>query len=399
MRPSPPTPFPTSSHPRPRKPGSVINVVGAAPGFNFQPVESASTLTFTSTSGPVSASTWAHGIASPSIGQGDNGLFLTVPAYDADEEDEEDQDPPGDQDSDQVCEDGGGGAWASSTQYHLYQYQQPHKSLDLSTQVVSLDDLDDYISDDPNMPDDAGAPLANYMDVVNLLSNGMESEDEMTPDLNTDVGIHLDHPDSSGHEDEADDDASDHDDPSQQPSPPTENLSMPPHVPMIAGLLGILSQSPPSQTASDIPDMLASAEQPGPEPLSAAALEWLDNPHPTGLTNPNPNMLGPGNHGLTDFLYRWARQSRPMPNMIRQVGRFPWPNKINALSSKEVTQFSYHDLDGDFCDMQGIDWDDLGVTRREARKRRFLTYKNYVNNEGSDVWRVSAPIPFVADDT
>ncbi|KAF7913781.1 uncharacterized protein EAF01_000187 [Botrytis porri] len=37
------------------------------------------------------------------------------------------------------------------------------------------------------------------------------------------------------------------------------------------------------------------------------------------------------------------------------------------------------DLQGEECDIQRIDWDDLGVTRLEARQRRRATYKNYTN--------------------
>ncbi|TGO38808.1 hypothetical protein BHYA_0067g00390 [Botrytis hyacinthi] len=37
------------------------------------------------------------------------------------------------------------------------------------------------------------------------------------------------------------------------------------------------------------------------------------------------------------------------------------------------------DLQGDECDIQRIDWTDLGVTRLEARQRRRATYKNYTN--------------------
>ncbi|TEY51304.1 hypothetical protein BOTCAL_0267g00120 [Botryotinia calthae] len=37
------------------------------------------------------------------------------------------------------------------------------------------------------------------------------------------------------------------------------------------------------------------------------------------------------------------------------------------------------DLQGEECDIQRIDWKDLGVTRLEARQRRRATYKNYTN--------------------
>ncbi|KAK4242348.1 WD40-repeat-containing domain protein [Achaetomium macrosporum] len=106
--------------------------------------------------------------------------------------------------------------------------------------------------------------------------------------------------------------------------------------------------------------------------------------HPFSLSNPNPAVIGPSNYGLTDFLRHWARQSRVM-----QLARSscPWPARVNSLDDDtQLSWVGYDDLDGDQCDFQGIDWEDLGVTRRDARERRLLTYANYVNVPGSDRW-------------
>jgi hypothetical protein len=106
------------------------------------------------------------------------------------------------------------------------------------------------------------------------------------------------------------------------------------------------------------------------------------------VSNPNPTTIGPSNYGLTDFLRHWARQSRILSNASR--GPCPWPARVSSLETSQPASIEYEDLEGDQCDFQGVDWDDIGVTRRGARERRLLTYSNYVNIPGSDRWTVSA---------
>ncbi|KAK4128219.1 WD40 repeat-like protein, partial [Parathielavia appendiculata] len=107
------------------------------------------------------------------------------------------------------------------------------------------------------------------------------------------------------------------------------------------------------------------------------------------VSNPNPTTIGPSNLGLTDFLRHWARQSRILQGMAR--GICPWPAKINSLETSQAASVEYEDLEGDECDLQGVDWEDIGVTRRDARERRLLTYSNYVNLPGSDRWTPNLP--------
>lgn len=115
----------------------------------------------------------------------------------------------------------------------------------------------------------------------------------------------------------------------------------------------------------------------------------FDGNHPTALSNPNPNTLGPENPGLIDFLRHWAWQSRCLQGLARERGHYPWLPQVNLQASERVPYIGGNHLEGDRFDFQGIDWMKLGVTRREARERRLLTYKNYVNKPGSDRWQVS----------
>lgn len=118
--------------------------------------------------------------------------------------------------------------------------------------------------------------------------------------------------------------------------------------------------------------------------INQAATAWTD---PLSFSNPNPATIGPSNYGLLDFIRLWARQGR-----ISQVVRdnYPCPIRASRLEETQPSRIEYEDLEGDEFDFQGVDWDELGVTRASARERRLLTYSNYVNVAWSDRWKVSA---------
>lgn len=122
--------------------------------------------------------------------------------------------------------------------------------------------------------------------------------------------------------------------------------------------------------------------------------QHFPNAHHPQLLHPNAiaNALIPENYNLYDFVRVWAWQHAAWQGSPRERGRHPWPKSIEPQMTKNVSQVDYMDLEGDKCDVQGINWDDLGVTRSDARERRLLTYKNYVNVSGSDRWQVSVPI-------
>ena len=62
----------------------------------------------------------------------------------------------------------------------------------------------------------------------------------------------------------------------------------------------------------------------------------FDGNHPTALSNPNPNTLGPENPGLFDFLRHWAWQSRCLQGLARERGRYPWLPQVNLQASERV---------------------------------------------------------------
>ncbi|KAF3358166.1 hypothetical protein VDGD_03142 [Verticillium dahliae] len=97
-----------------------------------------------------------------------------------------------------------------------------------------------------------------------------------------------------------------------------------------------------------------------------------------------PTSLGPENHGLNEFLRiwalsdRWGSSSMPGPRLDR----------ISAQLAAKPMRMSYEELDGEGMDLQGLDWEDIGVSRKYARERRKLTYKNYTNKLDSDKWKI-----------
>jgi hypothetical protein len=85
------------------------------------------------------------------------------------------------------------------------------------------------------------------------------------------------------------------------------------------------------------------------------------------------------NLSLGDFLATWSRNiSREEEPRRRTRGpALPAIEKQRDLTDLEPMEPRY--LQGDKCDIQRLDWEEIGVTRLEAREMRRQTYKNYTN--------------------
>ncbi|KAK0729382.1 hypothetical protein B0T21DRAFT_211580 [Apiosordaria backusii] len=232
-----------------------------------------------------------------------------------------------------------------------------------------------YLSEESDFSDGAGTPLVNhYSDVLNLLSHDMDIESASE----TDAGI-----DYSSHEEDAVLDGNQlgtniGPEPSLQSG---DDVFFDAQPPVVAPMVHYMTGAPyhPIPPPAPNPPMIH-------HPIMTT---WFEGGHPVALTNPNPVTLGPSNYGLSDFLHHWARQSNMLQGLVR--GRAPWPAHINELGSSKTTCIKRDDLQGDRCDFQGINWDYLGVKRKDARERRLLTYNNYVNIPGSDKWTPDLP--------
>ncbi|KAK3397739.1 WD40-repeat-containing domain protein [Sordaria brevicollis] len=248
--------------------------------------------------------------------------------------------------------------------------------------------LDGYLSDDVDMSDDAGAPLVDYLQVANLLTNDMDT------DVSDAGGDHGNFPYELSMEPENEDSISmtsslsDEEQFSQYPPAPPA-----PFTPFTLGLVNQMLATngqgwPSTTTATQVISGIINQVHPQLPPTTL-----LDTfPHPThGPNFHSMTSLGPNNHCLTEFLYTWARPDHREQGVHLPRGPYPWPSRIADLASQKLSQTHYTDLAGDQCDFQGVDWEELGVTRQEARQRRLLTYRNYVNVPGSDRWDENCP--------
>lgn len=259
-----------------------------------------------------------------------------------------------------------------------------------------MSDVDDNNNDDDDDDDDlsgGGAPI-DILSITNVLSHGLMGLDD--DDLETA---------STGTAD-LDQGNSEH---SVMPNQIFEHPPSPPLPP----LHGSIPQVPISyQHPLLLPHMASVAQHP--QHLASTIQQTVsqDPPQDEEQTN-NPNdhhvqilhhpqaihnnafsnsatALGPENYNLTDFIRVWSWQTGTWQGLPRERGRYPWPERIVQQLSQNVSHVDYADLEGDRCDVQGLDWEDLGVTRSEARERRLNTYKNYVNIPNSDRWQVRA---------
>ncbi|KUI54045.1 hypothetical protein VP1G_01320 [Cytospora mali] len=234
--------------------------------------------------------------------------------------------------------------------------------------------LDDYSSDDHDLED--GGVAVNYGDLTNILTQGMDMDYDSDPE----DGLGFPHVGLSN---------------ASSPPPPLMNPL--PHYGSVPGPLLPHHQAPSalfmtsiSTTQPHQPESTPGQVQEPNNNTTPHLVTLLHHPaivHGNILGNPNTAALGPENYNLADFLRVWAWQNGAWQGIARERGRYPWLDRITPQISKNITHIDYQDLEGDAFDVQGIDWEDLGVTRGEARERRLLTYKNYTNIRESDKWR------------
>ncbi|KAI0539721.1 quinon protein alcohol dehydrogenase-like superfamily [Xylaria digitata] len=160
-------------------------------------------------------------------------------------------------------------------------------------------------------------------------------------------------------------------------SVPTDNAAPQSLIPVIVGPIGPLVVNPPlpgSQQDIDEQDIWE---------FGGDGFE----PHPFFLTNANPGTLMPDNPNSFNFLRLWQWQKSH--NQLKEITGIPH-NEI-SITKLERPRVIYEDLKGDEYDLQGINWQALGVHRSSARKCRARTFRNYINKADSDSWDASIP--------
>jgi hypothetical protein len=95
------------------------------------------------------------------------------------------------------------------------------------------------------------------------------------------------------------------------------------------------------------------------------------------------------NLDLYEFMWNWAT------SMGGPRKRLHGPNleAVQETRKKKLKSIHRSDLQGEYCDVQGLDWSALDVKRTEARSVRRRTYTNYVNL-GQPVLKAVSCSPF-----
>ncbi|OWP06943.1 hypothetical protein B2J93_7677 [Marssonina coronariae] len=121
-----------------------------------------------------------------------------------------------------------------------------------------------------------------------------------------------------------------------------------------------------------------------PPPASAQAQPAFHNPLMDeffdGEGADNAEVQDQFNLTLAEFLEAWGRSaSRPGLEDTRRRSRGPSLASLSVHREQMLRPIERDDLQGDKCDIQRINWVDLGVTRVEARQQRRAMYNNYTN--------------------
>jgi hypothetical protein len=94
------------------------------------------------------------------------------------------------------------------------------------------------------------------------------------------------------------------------------------------------------------------------------------------------------NLGLGQFLYNWG-VSTSLGEESRRRPRGPALPALYKQRSEKLAPVEISDLQGERCDLQRMNWKELGISRLEARQMRRSTYRNYTSMRFSHQWHVS----------
>jgi WD40 repeat protein len=98
------------------------------------------------------------------------------------------------------------------------------------------------------------------------------------------------------------------------------------------------------------------------------------------------------NLSLGDFLYNWGTSTAQNEESKRRL-KGPSLSELHTQRFVEnLAPVRRSDLQGERCDIQRINWKQLGVSRFEAKQMRRQTYKNYTNLRFAPQWHVSVDL-------
>jgi hypothetical protein len=97
----------------------------------------------------------------------------------------------------------------------------------------------------------------------------------------------------------------------------------------------------------------------------------------------------PFNLSIGDFFYTWGTSALASQGSRKRPSG-PDLSSLAKQRSQKLPIMQTADLSGEDCDMQRINWTELGISRLEARQMRRHTYKNYQNLRLPHQWHVSS---------
>jgi hypothetical protein len=102
-----------------------------------------------------------------------------------------------------------------------------------------------------------------------------------------------------------------------------------------------------------------------------------------------PEVEEQRNLNLEDFLTQWARATTWDEDPRKRSSGPLYPAILDQRDVQYLQPIERRDLQGERCDIQRLNWEKLGVSRREARQARQQTYSNYTNMRRSVLLHVS----------
>ena len=124
-------------------------------------------------------------------------------------------------------------------------------------------------------------------------------------------------------------------------------------------------------------------------PLNASHLSFVDMTWEEESDADQHEVEDQSNLSLGDFLYNWGMSTSPNDESRRRNRGPILPVLHRQRFVENLQPIRRSDLQGDLCDIQRINWTELGVSRLEARQMRRQTYSNYTNVRLTHQWHVS----------
>jgi hypothetical protein len=145
-----------------------------------------------------------------------------------------------------------------------------------------------------------------------------------------------------------------------------------------------------AEDASDLPAAMSEVSQQLQHIQDGQEHGHLSMVQEEGHASVQNNMEDQFNLSLGDFLYTWG-MSASHDDVSKKKSEGPELAAVSEQRFEDLPPVRRGDLLGERCDIQRINWKNLGVSRDEAMEMRMRTYKNYTNLRITHQWHVTHP--------